>query len=95
MNILDLLRGSRFKINTPNGNKPSTYEDSAIRARNVKFPPNISQGAGFDDYIRYEETGAVAGSPAPVFVTEYLTTEASDILMTEDNNNLVVADGIV
>lgn len=63
--------------------------------RNVKFPANLSIGTGFEDYTRFEETGAVAGSPAPVLLTEYLVTENSDFLMTENNDNLVITDEIV
>jgi len=96
MNLLDLFRKSRLKVNTPNGNRPATtYQDSVVKARNVRFPPNISPGAGFDEYIRYEETGAVPGSPAPVLLTEYLVTETSDFLMTENDDNLVVTNEIV
>lgn len=95
MNILDLLRNSRFKINTPNGNKPTTYQDSVVQMRNVRFPANISPGAVFQEYIRYEETGAVPGSPAPVEVTYYMVAENEDFLMTENDNNLIIDQQIV
>lgn len=95
MNILDLLRNSRFKINTPNGNKPATYQDSVVQMRNVRFPANISPGAVFQEYIRYEETGAVPGSPAPVEVTYYMVAENEDFLMTENDNNLIIDQQIV
>lgn len=94
MNLLDLLRGSKYKVNTPNGNKPIPYQDSIIKMRNVKFPPNLSPGSGFDDYIRFIETGAVAGSPSPTpippAVIDYLVTENNNLLMTENDNNLIV-----
>lgn len=95
MNILDLFRNSRLKINTPSGNRPSTYQDNIVRARNVRFPPNISPGAVFQEYIRYEETGAVPGSPAPVEVTYYMVAENEDFLMTENDNNLIIDQQIV
>jgi hypothetical protein len=95
MSLLDLFRKSRLKINTPNGNKPAPYQDSVAKARNVRFPPTISPGTGFDDYIRYEETGAVAGTPDPVELTIYMVTENDDFLMTEDNNNLITTQEII
>lgn len=95
MNVLDLLRNSRLKINTPNGNKPSTYQDSVVQMRNVRFPANISPGAVLQDYIRYEETGAVPGSPAPVEVTYYMVAENEDFLITENDNNLIIDQQIV
>lgn len=95
MSLLDLFRKSRLKTNTPDGNKPTPYQDSVVKMRNIKFPANISPGSVFDDYVRYEETGAVPGSPAPVQLTEFLVTEASDFLITENGNNLVTTDEIV
>lgn len=94
MSLLDLFRKSRLKINTPDGNKPSPYQDSVVKMRNVKFPSNISPGSIFEEYIRYEETGAVPGSPSPVEVTYYMVTEIDDFLMTEDDNNLITGTNI-
>ena len=42
----------------------------------------------------YEETGAVAGSPAPTEVTYYMVTEIDDFLITEDDNNLITGTNI-
>lgn len=94
MSLLDLFRRSRLKTNTPNGNKPTTYQDGVVQMRNVKFPSNISPGTTFDQYIRYEETGAVAGSPNPVEVTYYMVSELDDFLMTENDNNLIAGTNI-
>lgn len=94
MNLLDLFRKSRLKINTPDGNKPTPYQDGIIKLRNIKFPANISPGTNFDQYIRYEETGAVAGSPAPVEVTYYMVTEIDEFLMTENDDNLITGTNI-
>lgn len=96
MNLLDLFRKSRLRTPTPNGNRPTTtYQDSVVKASNVRFPPNISPGANFDQYVRYEETGAVPGSPAPVQVTYYMVAENDDFLMTENDDNLIVDQEIV
>ena len=96
MNLLDLFRKSRLRTPTPNGNRPATtYQDSVAKARNVRFPPNISREASFDQYVRFEETGAVPGSPAPVQLTYYMVTEIDDFLMTENDNNLIVDQEIV
>jgi hypothetical protein len=95
MSLLDLFRKSRLKINTPNGNKPTPYQDSVVEMRNVKFPSNISPGAIFEQYIRYEETGAVAGTPDPVELTYYMVAENEDFLMTENDDNLIVNQEIV
>ena len=95
MNLLDLFRKSRLRTPTANGNRPSTtYEDSVVKARNVRFPPNISPGANFDQYVS-EETGAVPGSPAPVQVTYYMVAENDDFLITENDNNLIIDQEIV
>ena len=95
MNLLDLFRKSKFKTNTPNGNKPTSYQDSVVQMRNVRFPPTISPEASFNDYVRFEETGAVPGSPDPVEVTYYMVTEIEDLLMTENDNNLIVDQEII
>lgn len=91
MNLLDLLRKSKLKINAPNGNKPTPYQDGIIKLRNVKFPPTLSPGAVFEDYIRYEGTSVVPSSQAPVpEAISYLVTENDNFLMTENDNNLIV-----
>lgn len=90
MNLLDLFRKSRLKINTPNGTKPAPYQDESVRLRNVKFPPNLSPGTLFENYVRYEEGGTVPSpEPIPPVVTQYLVTENNNFLMTENNNNLI------
>lgn len=95
MSLLDLFRKSKLKINTPTGDKPTPYQDSLVQMRNIKFPPNISPGAVFEDYVRFEETGAVPGSPAPVQLTYYMVAENEDFLMAENDDNLIVGEGIV
>lgn len=96
MNLLELFRRSRLRTPTPNGNRPqTTYQDSIVNARNVRFPPNISPESGFDQYVRFEETGAVPGSPDPVEVTYYMVAENEDFLMTENDNNLIIDQEII
>lgn len=95
MSLLDLFRKSKLKVNTPDGNKPAPYQDSVVQMRNVKFPSNISPGAVFEQYIRYEETGAVAGTPDPVELTVYMVAENDDFLLTEDDNNLITTQEII
>ena len=95
MSLLDLFKKSKLKVNTPPGSKPSPYQDSIVKMRNVKFPPNLAPESGFDQYIRFEETGATAGSPAPVFITDFLVTQDDNFLMTEDNNNLITNSEII
>ena len=93
MSLLDLFRKSRLKVNTPNGTKPAPYQDESVRLRNVKFPPNLSPGALFENYVRYEGGGGITPSPepepVPPVVTQYLVTENNNFLMTENNNNLI------
>lgn len=94
MSLLDLIRQSRLKLNTVDGNKPATYQDTVPQMRNVRFPPNISPGASSDGYVRIEESGVVPGMvsqpspPSPVAVN-YLVTENNNFLMTENGNNLI------
>lgn len=95
MNLLDLFRRSRLKINTPNGNRPTTYQDTIPQMRNVRFRPNISPESSFDQYVRFEGTGTVPGGPDPVEVTYYMVAENDDFLMTENDNNLIVDQEIV
>ena len=95
MNLLDLLRSGRLKINTPNGNRPPTYQDTIPQMLNVRFRANLSSGDVFDQYVRFQETGAVAGSPAPVTIIDFMVAENEDYLMTEDNNNLIVNQEII
>ena len=93
MSLLDLFRRSRLKLNTPNGNKPAPYQDTVPQMRNVRFPANISSAPSSDGYVRIEQAGIVPGvvgpPPTPVIV-DYLVTENSNFLMTENDNNLIV-----
>jgi hypothetical protein len=96
MNLLDLFRRSRLTPGNPNGNRPpTTYQDTTVEMRNVRFPPTISPGANYDTYTRFEEAATVAGNREPVEVTYYMVTETNDFLMTEDDNNLITGTDIV
>ena len=87
MNLLDLLKNSKLKINTANGNRPSTYGETVVRALNVKFPPNISPGGTFDSYIKVGSGGTLP-IPVPTFPLN-LTAENSDLLLTEGGDKIV------
>jgi len=96
MNLLDLLRNSKLKINTPDGSQPQTYSEDIIQSFSVKFPANISSGGVFNNYIRIEGTGAVARpSGPPTVLTYYLTTEASEQLLTEAGDNIITTSQII
>jgi|694.fasta_scaffold60546_2 hypothetical protein len=95
MNLLDLLRAGRLKINTPNGNKPTTYQDTIPQMLNVRFPRNISPGGSFDQYVRFESSGIAHGVPDPVEITYYMVSENDEILTTENNDNLIIYQEIV
>jgi hypothetical protein len=93
MSLLDLIRISRLKLNTVDGNKPATYQDTVPQMRNVRFAPNISPGATYEGYIRFEQPGVVPGvtGAPPIPVTpSYLLTENANFLTTENDNNLIV-----
>lgn len=88
MSLLDLFTRSRLKINTPEGNKPTTYQDTVPQMRNVRFPRNLSPENSFDQYVRFEGTGTVPAPPIPEIL--YMVTETEDFLMTENDNNLIL-----
>lgn len=96
MNILDLFNTSRLKLNTPNGIKPQTYDQTVVAARNVKFPPNIAPGAIPGGYIKTVGTGVPPGNRNPVLETTYMVTEpVEDFLMAENDDNLITNEEIV
>lgn len=87
MNLLDLLKTSNLKINTTNGVRPTTYNETVIKALNVRFPPNVSLGGTFDSYIKVGSGGAVP-IPAPTFPLN-MTAENNDLLLTESGDQIV------
>lgn len=88
MSLLDLFRRSRLKINTPEGNKPTTYQDTVPQMRNIRFPRNLSPENSFDQYVRFEGVGTVPDSPLPE--PFFMVTETNDFLITENDNNLIL-----
>lgn len=87
MSLLDLFRNSRLRVTTPDGRKPGTYEESAVKARNIRFPPTLSPEASFDNYVKLGINGALP-IPAPP-ITYYLMAENDDFLVTESDDNLI------
>lgn len=87
MSVLDLFRKSRLKTPTIDGVRPKTYQESAIQARNVRFPATILPGTTFESYIKVASNGALPIPPPPTIF--FITTETSDFLTTESGDDLV------
>jgi hypothetical protein len=81
---------SNLTLATPSGSVPSTYEQTVLQEKTtLRFTPRLS-GAGYDSYVRIEQSSFGAAPLPPVFAVDYMVTENNDFLMTENNDNLIL-----
>jgi len=81
---------SNLTLATPSGSVPLTYEQTVLQEKaTLRFSPRLA-GAGYDSYLKVEQSTFGAAPLPPVFAPEYMVTENNDYLMTENNDNLIL-----
>lgn len=89
MGLLEKFRKSRFGAQTENQPTTPPYQQTVLQEYAVRFRSTLDS-AQFDSFTRIEQPGTFGTRPIPVVAADYLVTENSNYLMTENNDNLII-----
>lgn len=90
MGLLDKFKKSKLGVQTEDNPSVTPYQQTVLQEYAVRFKSTLDSSQ-FDSYTRIEQVATFGGSPLPpVYAADYLVTENSNFLMTENNNNLII-----